>query len=98
VQGPLAQAAQQVGDCGAGEAQRLQLDNLVAFQRPQAFHRQLGGVFQPHVPGKFFFIIFKKNCGIHGPYRQCFGSDSLSLDPAFKLNAFKLNTDSDPEF
>ncbi len=63
VEGPLAQAAEQVSDCGAGEAQRLQLDNLVAFQRAQAFHGQLRGVFQPHVPGKKNVIYYiKKNC------------------------------------
>ena len=49
LEGPLAQAADQIGDGGSAQAQRLQLDDLVTFEGAQTFHRQLGGVLQSHM-------------------------------------------------
>ena len=46
---PLAQAADEVGDGGLGEAEGLQLHDLVALERLEAPDSQPGGVTEPDV-------------------------------------------------
>ena len=49
MQRPLAQTADQVCDSGPGQAQGLQLHNLVTLERLETLHCQPGGVTQPHM-------------------------------------------------